>query len=487
MIKTSRTKNRLYKVVLKADIVQCLQIRAPTDSSRWHSRLGHVNIETMKVMISKGLVVGLPDITIEKETCASCLLGKQTRKPFPQSTSYRATHLLELVHGDLCGPITPQTPGGKRYVFVLIDDFSRYMWTIFIQRKSEAFSKFKIFKKLTEQETKATIKTFRSDRGGEFLSQEFTSYCETHGIVRHTTTTYSPQQNGVVERRNRTLLEMTRSLLKHMNVPNALWGEAVRNATYLIKRFTTRSLLGQTPYEALRNKKPNISHLKNFGCICYARTEAAGRKKLDDRSRILVHLGTEPGSKAYRFLDPKSKRIVVSRDVYFEDEKKWSWSNEVGSEEGSFEVEILPLKNNERYLETQDISEDEESIEKIVDDEDNEDEEESTEPDPRRSSRVSTKPSYLDDYVLMAEVESEILLMRINNEPWDFNEAREHKVWVSACEEELTSIEKNNTWILVDLPKGFKPIGLKWVFKIKRNADGSVSKYKARLVAKGYV
>ena len=93
----------------------------------------------------------------------------------------------------------------------------------------------------------------------------------------------------------------------------------------------------------------------------------------------------------------------------------------------------------------------------------------------------------MDDYVLMAEVESEILLMLINNEPWDFNEAREHKVWVSACEEELTSIEKTNTWILVDLPKGFKPIGLKWVFKIKRNADGSVSKYKARLVAKGYV
>ena len=197
MIKTSRTKNRLYKVVLKADTVQCLQIAAPTDSSKWHARLGHVNIETIKVMISKGLVVGLPDITIEKETCVSCLLGKQTRKPFPQSTSYRATNLLELVHGDLCGPITPQTPGGKRYVFVLIDDFSRYMWTILIQRKSEAFSKFKTFKKLAEQETKATIKTFRSDRGGEFLSQEFTSYCETHGIIRHTTAPNSPQQKGL--------------------------------------------------------------------------------------------------------------------------------------------------------------------------------------------------------------------------------------------------------------------------------------------------
>ena len=156
------------------------------------------------------------------------------------------------------------------------------------------------------------------------MSQEFISYCDKNGINRHLTAPYSPQQNGVVERRNRTLLEMTRSLLKHMGVPNIMWGEAVRHATYLINRIATRSLIGRTPYEALRSKKPNLEHLKVFGCVYFARTEEAGRKKLDDRSRVLVHLGTEPGTKAYRLLDPTNKRIVVSRDVHFDEERRWN-------------------------------------------------------------------------------------------------------------------------------------------------------------------
>lgn len=116
---------------------------------------------------------------------------------------------------------------------------------------------------------------------------------------------------------------MTRSILKHMHVPNYMWGEAARQSTYLINRVATRSLDGKTPYEALRSIIPNLTHLRVFGCVFYARTEAAGRKKLDDKSRVLVHLGTEPGSKAYRLLDPTSKRIIVSRDLVFDEVKEW--------------------------------------------------------------------------------------------------------------------------------------------------------------------
>ena len=124
MVKTTRSRNRLYKVTLQADNIQCLSLKATTESSRWHARLGHVNHETIKTMINKKLVEGLPDITVNKETCVSCLLGKQTRQPFPKETSYRAVKPLELIHGDLCGPITPPTPAHKRYVLVLIDDYS---------------------------------------------------------------------------------------------------------------------------------------------------------------------------------------------------------------------------------------------------------------------------------------------------------------------------------------------------------------------------
>ena len=166
MVRTARTASRLYKVILNVDQLQCLQSSTMSESSMWHTRLVHVNIETLKLMVKKQFVTGIPDIAILKETCVSCLLGKQARKPFPQATTFRATSPLELIHGDLCGPITPPTPAQKRYVLVLIDDHTRYMWTVLLKEKSEAFEKFKNFKKLVEQETQNKIKMFRTDRGG---------------------------------------------------------------------------------------------------------------------------------------------------------------------------------------------------------------------------------------------------------------------------------------------------------------------------------
>lgn len=155
---------------------------------------------------------------------------------------------------------------------------------------------------------------------------------------------------------------MTRSIPKHMNMPNHLWGEAVRHATYLINRVATRSLDGKTPYEALKGRKPNLSLVKIFGSVCYARTETVGRTKLDDRSKVLVHLGTEPGSKAYGLFDPQSKRVVVSRDVVFEEETKWSWNDkaitkELDSGELEFNMKGFIYGNNE-VGSTSEVSED---------------------------------------------------------------------------------------------------------------------------------
>lgn len=150
-----------------------LQLVHHKNSSKWHSRLGHVGLDNLKTMVKKSLVIGLPKFEVENETCASCLRGKQVRRSFPQASSFRASTILELIHGDLCGHVTPSTAGSNRYVFVLIDDHSRYMWTILMKEKSEAFSKFKHFKTMVEKETVTTVKTLRTDRGGEFTSQEF--------------------------------------------------------------------------------------------------------------------------------------------------------------------------------------------------------------------------------------------------------------------------------------------------------------------------
>ena len=193
------------------------------------------------------------------------------------------------------------------------------MWTILLKEKSDAFAKFKKFKSLVEQESGLKIQTFRTDRGGEFVSQDFDSFCDTHGINGHLTALYTPQQNGVVRKRNRTLMGMARSIMKHMHVPNYLWGEAIRHSTYLLNRIATRAPKDKTPYEVFRAKRPNINHLWIFGCIAYAKVEKPHLKKLDDRSRMLVHLGTEPRSKAYRLLDPQAMKIIVRRDVVYDE------------------------------------------------------------------------------------------------------------------------------------------------------------------------
>ena len=218
--------------------------------------------------------------------------------------------------------------------------------------------------------------------------------------------------------------------------------------------------------------------------------ETGNLKKLDHRSRPLVHLGTEPGSKASRLFDPTQQKIIVSRDVVFEENKAWDWNKTaqgVTERPGTFEVTLGDHGNQGNgkddaadinVPETEELSED---------DEDETTKEDREQFQPRRSTRISKKPAYLDDYIYLAEVEGERLLLLLNEEPWDFKAAMEEKVWRDACEEEIKSIVKNKTWVLVDLPSDAKPIGLKWIFKIKRTAEGSINKYKSRLVAKGYI
>jgi hypothetical protein len=138
------------------------------------------------------------------------------------------------------------------------------------------------------------------------------------------TTPYSPQQNGFVERRNRTIMEMARSLMKSMNVPGMFWGEAVRHLVHLLNRLPTKPMGSRTPFEAWNGRKPHLGHLRVFGSKAHVRPAAPHLKKLDDRSVPMVYFGVEDGSKAHRLYDPQSKRIVVSRDVVFEEGEAWN-------------------------------------------------------------------------------------------------------------------------------------------------------------------
>nr|GEW24974.1 zinc finger, CCHC-type [Tanacetum cinerariifolium] len=253
----------------------------------------------LKTLVNKAASLG--HTMKDEELVRKLLNAVPDRAPFQKKAKARSTSPLDFVYGDLCGPITPSSPSGKRYIFLLVDDYSRYMWIYFLNTKDQAFDTFKEFKKSIENELRTTLKMFIMDRGGEFTSNEFTQYCKENGIARQLTAPYSPQQNRVVERRNRTIKSTTSVL--------------------------TKALEDVTPYEAIKQRKPNLENLRIFVCIAYAKVPSQHLTKLDDRSIKMVYLGNEQGSKAYRLFDPTTQRVCVSRDVKFKEDETWDWKD----------------------------------------------------------------------------------------------------------------------------------------------------------------
>lgn len=197
-------------------------------------------------------------------------MGKHHRKPFAQKNLWQAIERLQLIHADLCGLITPDSNGGKKYLFTLIDDYSRKLWTYFLVAKSEAFEVFQKFKVFIEKESGTEIAGLRTDRGGEFLSTKFKEFCDKVGIKRQLTTTFTPQQNGVAERRNRTIMNMVRCMLKESQVPSKMWPKAVAWATHILNRCPTSINPEKTPQELWSGSPPSLDHLNFFGSLCYA-------------------------------------------------------------------------------------------------------------------------------------------------------------------------------------------------------------------------
>ena len=181
----------------------------------------------------------------------------------------RATRKLELVHSDVCGPMHTLSFGKHAYFVTFIDDYSRFAWVYPLKAKSEVFMCFKQFVLMAENVSGFAVGTLRSDRGGEYTSKEFNAYLAGRGIKHQCTVPYTPQQNGVAERKNRSLMEMARCMVKSQALPHGFWLEAVMCATYVLNRCPTKALQSMTPYEAWHGKKPSIGHLRVFGCLAY--------------------------------------------------------------------------------------------------------------------------------------------------------------------------------------------------------------------------
>jgi len=291
----------------------------------WHKRLGHTGHSNLKILQSKEMVTGLPKFNVEEGKCESCILSKHSRDPFPKESETRAKHKLELIHSDVCGPMQNSSINGSRYILTFIDDATRMVWVYFLKAKSEVFQTFKKFKNLVENNANCRIKKLRIDRGTEYLSKEFSEFLEGNGIERQLTAAYSPQQNEVSERRNRSLVEMARAMIKAKDLPLKLWAEAVHVAAYAQNRTPTRTLKNKTPLEAWSDSKPSVSHMKVFGSICYVHIPDEKRRKWDDKSKRAIFVGYSSQTKGYRVYLLKENKIDISRDVIFDEDSKWDW------------------------------------------------------------------------------------------------------------------------------------------------------------------
>ncbi|WZZ50369.1 hypothetical protein YC2023_050476 [Brassica napus] len=311
-LQTTEAPSLVESVCLSSTTDRC-------DNLTWHARLGHPHAKAIELI--------LPSMAFNHLECEACILGKHCRTVFPTSET-RYENCFDLVHSDVwTAPCMSRD--SHKYFVTFIDEKSKYTWITMIPSKDRVLEAFMNFQAYVTNQYNATVKILRSDNGGEYTSNAFKSHLVKHGIVQQTSCPYTPQQNGVAERKNRHLMEVARSIMFHMNVPKKFWSDAVQTACYLINRVPTRVLKKLSPFEVLNKAKPHIDHLRVFGCLCYVMIPGERRNKLEAKSTKAMFIGYSITQKGYKCYDPATRRVLVSRDVKFietkgyYEEKNW--------------------------------------------------------------------------------------------------------------------------------------------------------------------
>ncbi|KAJ9552008.1 hypothetical protein OSB04_016053 [Centaurea solstitialis] len=420
--------NGLYTVNLQANSSEIYHISKrfkdiEDQTYLWHCRLGHINKKHVELLL-KGGFLGTFDYK-PFDYCESCLSGKMTKQPFNKENE-RATDLLEIIHTDVCGPFSHVARGGYR----------RYGYVYLMRHKSESFERFREFQNEVQNQLGRKIKFLRSDRGGEYLSDEFDNHLMECGIVSQLTPPYTPQMNGVSERRNRTLLDIVRSMMCHSTLPMSFWGHALETAAHIPNRAPTKSV-EKTPYELW----------KEFGVVRFTSNDPP-QKKLKPKSDKCFFVRYPRTTVGYYFYNPEENKVFVARNGKFLEENFLS----SGNTRKDVDLQVVDEENTtpivEPEIQHENVEPQSEPIEEVQTQ------------DLRRSSRVRQEP---DRYLgfLVSQDNGDL------NEPTSYGEA------VSGNE-------------LTDLPQHFRAVGCKWVFKKKTDMDGNVHTFKARLVAKGF-
>jgi hypothetical protein len=298
----------------KQDACQTLQT--------WHNRLSHINTSAIKTMVSTGIVDGIEIKTNDGDTfCEGCAKGKQHRNKFPINVDrVRASQPGQLIHTDICGPMSVQSIGGALYFAIFKDDCTCYRIVHCLTHKSDVQSSIKRIVLQVQRKTGFSVQILRSDRGKEFTSHETVQFLQDQNIRQELIVPYCLEQNGVTERDNRTIVEAARSMLHFRDVPLRFWAEAVQTATYILNRTYTRLRPDMTPYEAWFGIRPSLAHTRIFGCDAFIHVPKEKRHKLQAKSQPGMFLGYSDESKAYRVWNKTMRKVCITCDVLFHED-----------------------------------------------------------------------------------------------------------------------------------------------------------------------
>jgi len=498
----------------------------------WHKVMGHIYMGSIKMLKEKDMVKGIKvNSDIQSPQCISCIKAKSHIAPFPQQSKTEYKEIGDITFTDVWGPARTTGIRGERY-YVSFTDGATRRTQIYFMKKKDVLRHIKDYQAFIKIQTSKNLKAMQFDGGGEYIDHEVINYLKSCEIRYEITAAYSPAQNGIAKRLNRTLIEHTCAMMLEHNIPYFLWPEAVAYACYLKNKSPTQALKELiTPEEAFTGKKPDISMLQEFGVKCWVLQQDGQNSKLDPKSQKFIFVDLSDHGKAWRYWNPHSRQIQTSQNVIFENqthEYHYTIPNPASSNnvtdtlnspllEGEQEIskqisgsqldskfDLEPPKTPKKTTTNYSVQPSNTPSKSHI-----------PKPAPlpcECSARIASQPSI--DYRVLNNPQArnkspgwetviplspdqkptnEFALLSSNpitsDEPSSYYEAisrYDAAQWQDAMDKEITQLENTGTWELTELPADRKPIKYKWVLKVKRDHTGAITHYKGRLVAKGF-
>ena len=458
-------------------------------------------------------------------------MAKSHDLPFKTSTSI-SLHPLDLIYTDVWGPASVPSTTGARYYVSFMDDYSKFLWLFPIKLKFDVEQIFLTFQKYVENQFDRKIKSIQSDWGGEY--RRLHNYFHQNGIKHRLACPYTHQQNGAIERKHRHIVEVGLSLLAHSNLPMFYWEDAFHTATYIINRLPTPVLQHKSPFEMLYGTLPDYRFMRVFGCACWPNLRPYNKHKLNFRSKTCIFIGYSLCHHGYKCLDLSTGKIFVSRHVVFDETLFPYTKSNIPVTDLHLSSKSVPLPQSisvppspclqdlhsnhistcilpahpalvSTETENASVQANPVSISPAADTEsgatsiacsishnlpnDREQAEvTNTHAMITRSKNHIYRPRQPSDNLVRYPMPRALtaVLNAQETEPSSFSIASKSLQWREAMDKEFSALLHNGTWSLVSPPSNANIVGCRWVYKIKKKADGTIERYKARLVAKGF-